>query len=53
MIFVGSSMLGHWHTGLLFERLGSVPAMRIMVAEGVAVMLVLAILWWRTRGQPA
>ena len=52
-IFIGSSMLGHWHTGLLFERLGSVPAMRIMVAEGVAVMLVLAILWWRTRGQPA
>ena len=52
-IFIGSSMLGHWHTGLLFERLGSVPAMRMMVAEGVAVMLVLAILWWRTRGQPA
>jgi MFS family permease len=52
-IFIGSSMLGHWHTGLLFERLGSVPAMRIMVAEGVAAMLVLAILWWRTRGQPA
>jgi predicted MFS family arabinose efflux permease len=51
-IFIGSSMLGHWHTGLLFERLGSVPAMRIMVAEGVAAMLVLAILWWRTRGQP-
>ena len=22
-IFIGSSMLGHWHAGLLFERLGS------------------------------
>jgi hypothetical protein len=23
-----------------------------MVAEGIAAMLVLAILWWRTRAQP-
>jgi len=50
-IFIGSSMLGHWHTGLLFERLGSVAAMRIMVAEGIVAMLALAILWWRTRAQ--
>jgi predicted MFS family arabinose efflux permease len=50
-IFIGSSMLGHWHTGLLFERLGSVAAMRVMVAEGIAAMLALAILWWRTRAQ--
>jgi MFS family permease len=50
-IFIGSSMLGHWHTGLLFERLGSVAAMRIMVAEGIAAMLALAVLWWRTRAQ--
>ena len=50
-IFIGSSMFGHWHTGLLFEQLGSVAAMRIMVAEGMAAMLVLAILWWRTRAQ--
>jgi hypothetical protein len=51
-IFIGSSMFGHWHTGLLFERLGSAAAMRIMVTEGVAAMLALGILWWRTRTQP-
>ena len=51
-IFIGSSMFGHWHTGLLFERLGSAAAMRIMVTEGVAAMLALGLLWWRTRGEP-
>ena len=51
-IFIGSSMLGHWHTGLLFEQLGSAAAMRVMVAEGVAAMLALAILWRRARQQP-
>ena len=50
-IFIGSSMLGHWHTGLLFERLGSAAAMRVMVAEGVPAMLALAILWRRARQQ--
>jgi predicted MFS family arabinose efflux permease len=47
-IFIGSSMLGHWHAGLLFERLGSVAAMKVMGCEGLAAMLVLAILWWHT-----
>ena len=47
-IFIGSSMLGHWHAGLLFERLGSVTAMQVMGSEGLAAMLVLAALWWRT-----
>jgi len=47
-IFIGSSMLGHWHAGLLFERLGSVAAMKVMALEGLAAMLMLAILWWRT-----
>jgi predicted MFS family arabinose efflux permease len=47
-IFIGSSMLGHWHAGLLFERLGSVTAMKVMACEGLAVMLALAALWWRT-----
>ena len=50
-IFIGSSMFGHWHTGLLFERLGSAAAMRVMVTEGVAAMLALAILWRRARQQ--
>lgn len=47
-IFIGSSMLGHWHAGLLFERLGSVAAIAIMACEGLAAMLALAALWWRT-----
>jgi predicted MFS family arabinose efflux permease len=47
-IFIGSSMLGHWHAGLLFETLGSIAAMELMALEGLAAMLVLAILWWRT-----
>jgi len=47
-IFIGSSMLGHWHAGLLFERLGSVAAMEVMAGEGLAAMLVVAALWWRT-----
>jgi hypothetical protein len=52
-IFIGSSMLGHWHAGLLFERLGSVAAMKVMAFEGLAAMLALAILWWRTPMQRA
>jgi predicted MFS family arabinose efflux permease len=47
-IFIGSSMLGHWHAGLLFERLGSVAAIGVMACEGLGAMLVLAALWWRT-----
>ena len=47
-IFIGSSMLGHWHAGLLFERLGSVVAMKVMGCEGLAAMLLLGVLWWRT-----
>jgi len=50
--FIGSSMFGHFHTGLLFERLGSVAAMRLMAIEGMIVMLVLGILWWRTNDKP-
>ena len=51
--FIGSSMFGHFHTGLLFERLGSVTAMRLMAIEGMTVMLVLGILWWRNNDKPA
>lgn len=47
-IFIGSSMLGHWHAGLLFEKLGTIAAMQVMAWEGLAAMLVLATLWWRT-----
>ena len=51
--FIGSSIFGHYHTGLLFEKLGSVAAMQFMAVEGVIVMLVLGILWWRTNDKPA
>ena len=47
-IFIGSSMLGHWHAGLLFERLGSIAAMEVMAYEGLAGMLILATLLRRT-----
>jgi hypothetical protein len=51
-LFIGSSMFGHYHTGFLFERLGSATAMRLMFIEGMAAMLVLGILWWRTSDKP-
>jgi hypothetical protein len=47
-ICIGSSMLGHWHAGVLFERLGSVMAMQMMACEGLLAMLLLAVLWRRT-----
>ena len=47
-IFIGSSIVGHWHAGVLFERLGSVAAMQVMALEGLLGMLVLGVLWWRT-----
>jgi MFS family permease len=47
-IFIGSSMLGHWHAGQLFQMLGSTAAMEVMACEGLAAILVLAALWWRT-----
>jgi MFS family permease len=45
-IFIGSSMLGHWHAGFLFERLGSSAAIEMMAGEGLTAMLVLAALRW-------
>jgi predicted MFS family arabinose efflux permease len=47
-IFIGSSMLGHWHAGLLFERLGSATAIEVMACEALIAMLVLAVLRWRS-----
>ena len=42
-------MLGHYHAGILFERLGSASAMTLMGIEGAAAMLLLGILWLRIR----
>jgi predicted MFS family arabinose efflux permease len=47
-LFIGTSLVGHFHTGFLFERLGSVDAMRLMAIEGVIALLILGTLWWRT-----
>jgi hypothetical protein len=46
-------MFGHYQTGLLFEKLGSVAAMQLMAIEGIIVTLVLGILWWRPSDKPA
>jgi MFS family permease len=46
-LFIGSSMLGHYHAGLLFERLGSSQAMMVMACEGAVVMAVVGVMWWR------
>ena len=46
-VFIGSSMLGHYHAGILFEWFGSSSAMMIMAIEGIALMLILGILWFR------
>jgi hypothetical protein len=51
--FIGSSMFVHYHTGLLFEKQGSVAAMQLMAIEGIIVTLVLGILWWRPSDKPA
>jgi MFS family permease len=50
-ICIGSSMLGHYHTGLLFERLGSANAMHLMAIEGITAMVALGLLWQRARRQ--
>ena len=52
-LFIGSAMFGHYHAGLLFEKLGSVAAMRVMAIEGAMAMLALAVLWLRISDKPA
>jgi len=44
-LFIGSSLIGHYHTGWLFERLGSAPAMRLMAAEGLVAIILLGLAW--------
>lgn len=46
-LFIGSSLVGFYHTGYLFERLGTVDAMRLMAAEGLIALLFLGAVWWR------
>ena len=44
---IGSALVGHYHTGVLFERMGAAPAMQVMAAEGLVCLLVIGIVWWR------
>lgn len=45
--FIGSSMIGHWMTGWLFERLGSATAMRVMAAQAIVCLAILWLAWRR------
>lgn len=53
MMFIGSSMIGHYHAGLLFERLGSANAMHAMALEGLVCMALLGLLWRRAEKRHA
>ncbi|MBN8919888.1 MAG: hypothetical protein J0H62_04150, partial [Rhizobiales bacterium] len=46
-IFISSAMFGHYHAGILFERLGSATAMTVMGLEGAVAMVLLGIMWLR------
>lgn len=47
MMFIGSSMIGHYHAGWIFDQLGSARAMHWMAIEGVTCLAVLGLLWRR------
>lgn len=47
MMFIGSSMIGHYHAGWLFEKVGSASAMNLMAIEGIVCLAVLGLLWRR------
>jgi MFS family permease len=45
--FIGSSMVGHWMTGLLFQQLGSAVAMQVMAVQAIFCLGLLGTLWFR------
>jgi hypothetical protein len=45
--FIGSSMVGHWMTGLLFQQLGSAVAMQVMAVQAIFCLGLLGMLWFR------
>lgn len=47
MMFIGSSMIGHYHAGWLFETAGSARAMHLMAIEGIVCLAILGLLWRR------
>ncbi len=52
-LFIGSSMIGHYMTGVLFDSVPSPIAMRTMALCGIATMLVCGAVWWTTRDRVA
>ncbi len=52
-IFIGSSMIGHYLAGQLFDRFASVDAIRAMAVSGIALMLLLGLAWATARDEPS
>ncbi len=51
-IFIGLSTVGHYMTGLLFDKFGSAEAARLIAMQGLAAIFVLGVLWLRARRAP-
>jgi predicted MFS family arabinose efflux permease len=48
-IFIGTSIVGFYNTGFLFNRFASANAMLIMAIEGLVPLFILGLLWARTK----
>jgi predicted MFS family arabinose efflux permease len=48
-IFIGTSIVGFYNTGFLFNRFASADAMLIMAIEGLVPMVILGFLWARAK----
>ena len=48
-IFIGTAILGFYNTGFLFNRFTSADAMLIMAIEGLVPLIILGVLWVRTK----
>jgi MFS family permease len=48
-IFIGTSIFGFYNTGYLFGRFASADAMMIMALQGLIPLIILGILWARTK----
>jgi MFS family permease len=48
-IFIGTSIVGFYNTGYLFARFSSTDALKIMVLEGLIPLVILGILWARSK----
>lgn len=48
-IFIGTAIVGFYNTGYLFGRFASADAMLIMAIEGLVPLIILGVLWARTK----